>query len=325
MKTLLSTTIVLILLVSRSNSQKATVAAEDLFFDKGKIENGLYTNYCSGVSLPIPGGWKLSQIPGLQEGKAVRLPGQLGLLILDRPTGKLFGDRIAFNDVDASKTALSVERFVSGSAQRQIEADPQRRKLIHDALPVTYAKRLFYRADYQHSFSNEQTQFESFVYTEYRRHFVGFTLIAGSQEVLDEAAGLLTKLSLADKEPDPRCTMGPNDGALGGVIGGIVSSKPGSGVASRVIVSELVGLGLIIERVEPDYPEQARQEHIQGDVLLKVVVDANGVVEDASLVSGPPLLAPAAIAAVKKWKFKPYVLNGQAVKIETRLRVPFIL
>jgi protein TonB len=92
-----------------------------------------------------------------------------------------------------------------------------------------------------------------------------------------------------------------------------------------VRVSQGVSIGLLVTRVTPQYPDDARQARIQGSVVLRTEIDKNGDVEDVSLVSGHPLLAPAAIEAVKQWKYKPYLLNGQPVGVETQVIVAFEL
>jgi TonB family protein len=83
--------------------------------------------------------------------------------------------------------------------------------------------------------------------------------------------------------------------------------------------------GYLLERVEPQYPETARQQHIQGPVLLNVLVGTTGLVRETSVISGDPLLAKAATDAVRQWRFNPHQLNGQAVEFETRITVNFAL
>ena len=56
---------------------------------------------------------------------------------------------------------------------------------------------------------------------------------------------------------------------------------------------------------------------MQGDVVLSAVIDTNGQITNLQLVRGHPILVPAAIAAVKQWRYKPYLLNGQPVEVET--------
>ncbi len=83
--------------------------------------------------------------------------------------------------------------------------------------------------------------------------------------------------------------------------------------------------GYLLERVEPQYPEAARQQHIQGPVVLNVLVRPSGLVRETSVISGDPLLAKAATDAVRQWRFNPHQLNGKAVEFETRITVNFAL
>ena len=125
-------------------------------------------------------------------------------------------------------------------------------------------------------------------------------------------------------------------GQLGGVIGGIISSTssiaavpklaPKSSMpVQRVRVSQGVVKGLLMNRVEPTYPAVAREARIHGEVVLTAVIDKDGNIENLQLVRGHPMLAPAAINAVKQWRYKPYLLNGQPVEVETTITVNFEL
>jgi periplasmic protein TonB len=118
-------------------------------------------------------------------------------------------------------------------------------------------------------------------------------------------------------------------GQMGGVIGGIISSTPVAvpkvATPQRVRVSQGVSQGLLIRRVQPNYPPLARQARIQGTVILRAVISKDGSIENLQLVSGHPMLAPAAIEAVKQWKYKPYLLNGEPVEVDTEVQVNFTL
>lgn len=122
-------------------------------------------------------------------------------------------------------------------------------------------------------------------------------------------------------------------GQLGGVIGGIVSATSSLAnvprlqpvVPQRVRISQGVTRGLLIKRVEPSYPPLARAARVQGEVVLTAVISVNGDIENLQLVSGHPMLVPAAITAVKQWRYKPYLLNGQPVEVETTITVIFSL
>jgi len=117
-------------------------------------------------------------------------------------------------------------------------------------------------------------------------------------------------------------------GQMGGVIGGIISSTPVAVpkvAVQRVRVSQGVTQGLLIRKIQPAYPPLARQARIQGSVLLQAEISKDGSIQNLRLISGHPRLAPAAIEAVKQWKYKPYILNGEPVEVETQITVNFTL
>jgi protein TonB len=118
-------------------------------------------------------------------------------------------------------------------------------------------------------------------------------------------------------------------GQMGGVIGGIISSTPVAvpkvATPQRVRVSQGVTSGLLIRKIQPAYPPLARQARIQGNVLLQAEISKDGSIENLRLISGHPMLAPAAIEAVKQWKYKPYILNGEPVEVDTQITVIFSL
>ncbi len=81
--------------------------------------------------------------------------------------------------------------------------------------------------------------------------------------------------------------------------------------------------GLLVEQVSPIYPEQARAAHIQGTVVLQAVIGKDGSVQNVHVVSGHPMLVPAAMDAVKRWRYKPFYLNGQPSEAEVQINVNF--
>jgi protein TonB len=117
-------------------------------------------------------------------------------------------------------------------------------------------------------------------------------------------------------------------GQMGGVIGGIISSAPivpKIATPQRIRVSQGVTQGMIIRRVQPSYPPLARQARIQGPVVLQAEIGKDGSIQNLHLISGHPMLAPAAIEAIKQWKYKPYILNGEPVEVETTITFNFTL
>ena len=118
-------------------------------------------------------------------------------------------------------------------------------------------------------------------------------------------------------------------GSTGGVMGGILSSTqvavPKIATPQRVRVSSGVSTGLLIRKVQPTYPQLAKQARIQGSVVLQAEISKDGTIQNLQLISGHPMLAPAAIEAVRQWRYKPYLLNGEPVAVETQVVVNFSL
>src|SRR5258708_3632983 len=137
------------------------------------------------------------------------------------------------------------------------------------------------------------------------------------------------KVQMIKEEEAPPPAMA-STGVVGGVPGGLPGGWGGAGVGrilsatpvavpkvatpQRVRVSQGVSAGLLVRKVNPNYPPLARQARIQGQVLLQAEISKDGSIQNLRLISGHPMLAPAAIEAVKQWKYKPYLLNGEPVE-----------
>jgi periplasmic protein TonB len=89
-------------------------------------------------------------------------------------------------------------------------------------------------------------------------------------------------------------------------------------VPTRVRVSQGVMRALIIKSVEPVYPAEAKKKHVEGNVVIQFIVSKTGEPSALRLISGDELLAPAAMDALRQWRYKPYVLNGQPIEVETQ-------
>src|SRR5690348_4258205 len=83
--------------------------------------------------------------------------------------------------------------------------------------------------------------------------------------------------------------------------------------------------GNLIRRVQPEYPALARSARIQGQVVLSAVISREGNIENLRVLIGHPMLVRAAIEAVSKWRYKPYILNNEPVEVETQVTVNFSL
>jgi len=118
-------------------------------------------------------------------------------------------------------------------------------------------------------------------------------------------------------------------GSLGGVMGGIIGNTPVAvpkvAMPTRVRVSAGVQQGNLISQVRPTYPAIAKSARIQGAVVLQAEISKQGTIENLRVISGHPMLVQNALDAVKQWRYKPYLLNGEPVPVETTITVNFTL
>jgi protein TonB len=125
---------------------------------------------------------------------------------------------------------------------------------------------------------------------------------------------------------------GMGSGSAGGVAGmsalGLGNPPP---VVQRaapkptgpVRVSSGTVAGMAISQPQPTYPPIARAAHVQGTVVLHAIISKSGTIEKLTVVSGPPMLTASAMDAVSRWRYKPYLLNGDPVEVETTINVNF--
>jgi protein TonB len=120
-------------------------------------------------------------------------------------------------------------------------------------------------------------------------------------------------------------------GQMGGVIGGIINATSNLATApklappKRIRISQGVTEGRLIQKIQPAYPPIARAARIQGQVVLSAVISKTGEIQNLVLVSGHPMLVPAAIKAVQQFRYRPFLLNGEPVEVETTITVNFQL
>jgi len=93
----------------------------------------------------------------------------------------------------------------------------------------------------------------------------------------------------------------------------------------RLRVSSGVADRLKIHDVQPHYPREAQKQGIQGDVLLQATIDTKGNITNLRTLQGDPILVAAAVDAVKKWRYRRYILNGEPVEVETTIKIQFHL
>jgi peptidyl-prolyl cis-trans isomerase A (cyclophilin A) len=101
---------------------------------------------------------------------------------------------------------------------------------------------------------------------------------------------------------------------------------PAVGALPKVLsINAGTAVGLLVSKVPPVYPIDAKKAGVQGTVILQATIGTDGSVKDLRVVSGPDMLQQAAIDAVQQWRYRPYLLNGQPVEVRTAINIIFTL
>ncbi len=127
--------------------------------------------------------------------------------------------------------------------------------------------------------------------------------------------------------------VGGGMGVLGGIIGGVPTAAPPpppppkkvDTTPQRIKVGGNVQSAKLVRQPRPVYPPLAKQARISGVVRLSAVISKNGTIQELQVISGHPLLVPAALQAVKEWVYQPTLLNGEPVEVQTQIDVNFTL
>jgi protein TonB len=117
-------------------------------------------------------------------------------------------------------------------------------------------------------------------------------------------------------------------GSMGGVIGGVIGGlgpAPPKPTQSRIRQGGNVTAASLINKVNPVYPPLARQTRISGTVRLHAIIGKDGAIQQLEVMSGHPLLQQAALDAVRQWRYRPTLLNGEPVEVDTTIDVIFSL
>jgi len=118
-------------------------------------------------------------------------------------------------------------------------------------------------------------------------------------------------------------------GVLGEVLGGTgsapVLAKASAPAPKRIRVPAHIAEVNLVHDVAPTYPPEAGRARIEGAVVLLAVIGKDGTVRDVEVKSGLPVLAQAAIEAVKQWRYRPYLVNGEPVEVDSQITISFTL
>ena len=137
---------------------------------------------------------------------------------------------------------------------------------------------------------------------------------------------------LAGREAPPTSGFGASgidglggSGSTGSVFSGQNGPKVKIAAPTKMSISAGVAGGLLIQKTSPVYPQIAREARVSGTVVIQATISKMGTIDNLRVVSGPTMLRQAALDAVKTWRYKPYMLDGEPVDVETTVSVNFTL
>jgi protein TonB len=135
---------------------------------------------------------------------------------------------------------------------------------------------------------------------------------------------------LAGKEPPPSSGFGAGMEGLGSGAGGSVFSErngPNVKVAAPRVMNISAGVagGLLIQKTAPVYPQIAKEARVSGTVVIQATISKAGLITNLRVVNGPTMLRQPALDAVRTWRYRPYLLDGEPVEVETTVSVTFTL
>jgi TonB family protein len=273
-----------------------------------QTQPSLYENKELGVRFTIPEGWTVGDGAAKEAyARAAQMhESQHLLLLLTRKAGDAPIERITLvaqdfppNTFPSPETAT---RYVDSWAEGHPILDRDTNKKLYAAVPAAVAEFK--------SRTTPERWFELYA-TTHRSNLFRVLAELNSESALEESERAIASLRVKPdwEDPDERLANEAN-----------ASQAP-----LRVRVSQGVTQGLILKKVQPEYPPLARQARVQGLVVMRALINKQGKIVELTVMSGHPLLVPAAIHAVHQWEYKPYILNGEAVSVETQITVSFTL
>jgi periplasmic protein TonB len=128
------------------------------------------------------------------------------------------------------------------------------------------------------------------------------------------------------EEVAPPSVGGPSDSAdksIAKIVG--TSAAPSKPVFRPVRISQGISQGLLVKVIQPIYPAAARRMRVEGPVQLEATIGKDGSISNVKVLNGNPMLTGAAMEAVRRWKYKPYYLNGSPIEVQTEITINFKL
>jgi periplasmic protein TonB len=144
--------------------------------------------------------------------------------------------------------------------------------------------------------------------------------VSGSTRAVDDGPVLLPFGSMVG--PGGPISLSGGD-TVGPVVRVAVAGSSGSKAVGPMRVSTGVSLGLLVHPIQPVYPPIARASRTEGVVIVQAIISKSGHIESAHAVSGPVMLQAAAVDAVRRAEYRPFLLNGQPTEVDTTISINF--
>jgi protein TonB len=284
----------------------------------GTFKDDMYSNEFFDVAYPLSRDWvRETEVMRKRVSAGGQSPGMYVLVAavhIPQQTAPLEAD---------SSFVLSALESVNRSCEQYLKSlgdELHSRKEAQQkgtAIPLTIAGRDFYRADFEF---RESPSHRTFLCTQSKNYLLQWNIVGLSKGAVESTASTLNAIHAPPSQTPPAARSG---------IGMAPSSSAGDIQSEPQVVSVRVAAGvtqgLILKKAPPVYPQQAKYAHIQGSVRMSAVISKNGDVVDLEILDGPIELAVSAVNAVRQWKYRPYVLNGEPVEVRTEITVNYVL
>lgn len=281
----------------------------------GTFKDETYSNESFGFEYPLSRDW-VRETQALR--KRVAASGQQGTYVLlaavhiPQRTAPLEADSSFVLSATAS-AGRNCEQYLDGLADALRTRKQAKQKGTISKL--TIAGDDFYRADFDFG---ESPGHRTFLCTQSKNYLLEWNMVGLSKGDIESTVSTLNAMHPVPSHTAPA----PPAGIL-------ASPNQPSAVrtpqVNRIRVSSGVTQGLLVKKVPPVYPEQAKYARIQGMVVMSAIISKNGDVTDLEVLEGPIELAVSAVNAVRQWKYRPYLFRGEPVEVDTTITVNYTL
>lgn len=278
----------------------------------GWLEDGVYTNRVYSFTLKVPPGWQVTSEQSraayaTELNKGSRSDAR-AFLMLFRPV-QVAGNIPDLIVVAGAKTGMAagVSRN-AGMAYFKAQKRPKNTEVVRTASPFLLGGLLVAREDVHTRTEDGRDQYVANMLIVVRDRIISFQAYSATRPGMEQIVDVIG--AATEFQPDWVARSANSAG----------SDPP---TQERVRLSQDSLMALVEKKVRPELPDSMSETPVNVSIEMHVLVSAEGDVEKIWVFEGPPMLTWPAVQAVSKWKFRPYLVNGKAVPIESTLTVDF--